>query len=1421
MYTVNKSLLALLLIAAVCLGGLVHWVHGVQNRRHADFFLQRARTAKVEERPEEAVEEFRRYLRLAPGDAAARAELGLLLAEHSRWAEAFTTLEETLRQAPDRQDVRRKLAEVAIRLRRPSDAASHLAILIDRSPDDSELCELLAATLAARGNDSSAVDALKTAVEKDPDRLSAYLALSNLLRAKLGRPAEADQWMDKAVQANPSSPDAHCLRGEYRLRTGRLEQAEADAAAALRLAPDLPAALRLAAQCASEAGRYDEARAHGRWGLQQDPEDQRMRMILADAELSGGNLDGAVATVREGLRSGPGDAALLHSLAMILMGGGKTAEAATVIEQLDQMRYPKPLVALLEAMRAYHEGRWVAARDGLEKVRKQLGPFPDLARQAEYHLAECHARLGQRDQQLAAYRRTLAIQRDFTAARLKMAELLFAEGEIDEALALHRQTMQAKAAPASGWLLWARLLLADTLRRPPAERDWTEMESVLKQAPEEQTEALEWTLLRADVLALQGSSEEAEKLLAKACQDDPSQVGAWAARLVFAERRKAWEEVERLMDEAAEHCGDRAPLRLARLRQASVREPASVPKLLETLAADTESLSPAERVQLWRGLLSVATAYKAWPQSLRLCEELSREMPQDVGARAVQIDAASHAGDLDTLNRALAAVRQLEGPSALWHYGEAMRIELAAGEANPAQMAAALAHLSEAHALRPDWPLPLLASAAIHRKQGDLAQAADECRQAIELGVRDPDVIRSTVNLLYQQGQFDDAYQLLRRIESQQPGITQSMGRVGSELSLRHADLSAAVTAARAAAKDSSDPQDFLWLGQVLAVAAAGAGSAGEGSSAADTLQEAEKALRHGLGLDPARPAAWVLLVRFLAGAGRKDDAEATIKRAEDSLEREGRLLALAQCYKAIGLIAKAEDCYRQAVADRPNDPVVLRSAAEFYLQQNQPRQAKESVEKMLRLGEKLKTSDTHWARRSMAVLMLEGGYRNLLPAIALVDRNLQSPQAANEDRCVKAMLLASHPRLEERRQSVRMLEEVLRQDRSLSRYRLVAADVYRKLGDWGGEARHMRDFLASNPSHPAALAAYVRGMLQHNELTDAAEWINRLERTAPDSLETARLRLVWLLKRGEYDKATKRLTAIRFNKEDSGPAVADSGPSKLARQLPDLLAALAPAAAECRHDAKAASFLAAAEKMLRELAAVDPAKAMALAGWLAHLGRTGESLEVVERYGPTPPPQPLQQTLLKLQTACLKQPALAERMLKLVGDLSVRFDRPTAFLLIQAELETALGHYQEAENRYREAVQKQPSNVVACNNLAVLLALQKKDLDEALKLVSVAMEEAGPLATLRDSLAVVHLARGNAQAAVEELDAAIADDPAAIFWFHRALVQDRLGQPEAAVAALKKAEELAEGPVEVHPLERPEYERLRAAVIRPSTSSS
>ena len=79
---------------------------------------------------------------------------------------------------------------------------------------------------------------------------------------------------------------------------------------------------------------------------------------------------------------------------------------------------------------------------------------------------------------------------------------------------------------------------------------------------------------------------------------------------------------------------------------------------------------------------------------------------------------------------------------------------------------------------------------------------------------------------------------------------------------------------------------------------------------------------------------------------------------------------------------------------------------------------------------------------------------------------------------------------------------------------------------------------------------------------------------------------------------------------------------------------------------------------------------------------------------------------------------------------------------------------------RRRTAAERDENNLGAMNNLAVLLALQKRDLSKARQLVEKAVEIAGPLPALLDSRASVYLALGKPEQALTDLQQVVGEEP-------------------------------------------------------------
>jgi predicted Zn-dependent protease len=144
------------------------------------------------------------------------------------------------------------------------------------------------------------------------------------------------------------------------------------------------------------------------------------------------------------------------------------------------------------------------------------------------------------------------------------------------------------------------------------------------------------------------------------------------------------------------------------------------------------------------------------------------------------------------------------------------------------------------------------------------------------------------------------------------------------------------------------------------------------------------------------------------------------------------------------------------------------------------------------------------------------------------------------------------------------------------------------------------------------------------------------------------------------------------------------------------------------------------------------------------------------------------------------------------------------------ANLRVVEQRYGDAETIYRDLIRGDRSNVMARNNLAWLLACQKKSTEEALTLMDEAIAAAGPLPTLLDTQAQVFLQANRTKESIKLLEGLVAEAPQkASYRLHlaQAYLADR--NRSEARRSLLKAHGLGLKASTLHPLARRQYEEF------------
>ena len=140
--------------------------------------------------------------------------------------------------------------------------------------------------------------------------------------------------------------------------------------------------------------------------------------------------------------------------------------------------------------------------------------------------------------------------------------------------------------------------------------------------------------------------------------------------------------------------------------------------------------------------------------------------------------------------------------------------------------------------------------------------------------------------------------------------------------------------------------------------------------------------------------------------------------------------------------------------------------------------------------------------------------------------------------------------------------------------------------------------------------------------------------------------------------------------------------------------------------------------------------------------------------------------------------------------------------------------NFAEAEKVYRGILSRTDtpaqSRAEVMNNLAFLLAMQGRDVEEALKLINDAISIYGPQSDMLDTRGVVSLMKGDTKQAIADLsDAVLATDPRPIKYVHLAMAQAAAKDLAGARRSLEKAKSLKFNRDDLSPLEKSKFEEL------------
>ena len=414
----------------------------------------------------------------------------------SRFMAAFSVV------FPGERTSRRRQMELKFSMGRLRDdgAIADLNILLQTpsNKNDGNLLYMMGRCCDEIRDDVKAKEYYGKAIDNDaPQKIEAYQRLAAILADpdRLKDRAAADQTIEEMVRSSPENYVVYVERGRYR-RQFRLPGSKADFEKALKLADNKPEIYLELARIAEAQDGNDAAEKSLEAGLHKSPTSSELYKDLADLLQRSNHLDQAIDVLEKGLKSSADNrTGLRWLLANFLAFRGDTGKLWLQIEELKNMGFRRSPSISDSAHYYVNSSEFRKAKQVLLQLESVAGLRPELKARVNNLLARCYSQLGEQRMQQEAYLRALSANPQDVQAKLGLVDRMIKQGEIEEAIKEYRSL--AKVVPRISIQL-AQLLIAWNLQRPPAQRDWKDIETVLDDAAKKFPELPDPLILRGE-----------------------------------------------------------------------------------------------------------------------------------------------------------------------------------------------------------------------------------------------------------------------------------------------------------------------------------------------------------------------------------------------------------------------------------------------------------------------------------------------------------------------------------------------------------------------------------------------------------------------------------------------------------------------------------------------------------------------------------------------------------------------------------------------------------------------------------------------------------------------------------------------------------------------------------------------------------
>lgn len=282
---------------------------------------------------EKARVEFQNAVQIAPLDAEARFEMGVVDEKLGKVREAAQFYQGTIDVSPDHLGARTNLARLYVLSGVSDRALEIMQPAIDKHPDDAELVTLRAAIHLQRKEVEAGLADAQRAVQLDPRNEDAVATLAGVYVSNKEYD-KAQQLLETAIVGLPATTELRLVLAQTYANQGKLADSERVLLDLVKLHPNERAHRIRLAQFYSRQNNLDAAEQVLREAGKALPADRELKLSLIDFIATRRSPAAAEAELKTMVAADPKDFELKFALAKFYQGAGKVAQAEDLYQKV-------------------------------------------------------------------------------------------------------------------------------------------------------------------------------------------------------------------------------------------------------------------------------------------------------------------------------------------------------------------------------------------------------------------------------------------------------------------------------------------------------------------------------------------------------------------------------------------------------------------------------------------------------------------------------------------------------------------------------------------------------------------------------------------------------------------------------------------------------------------------------------------------------------------------------------------------------------------------------------------------------------------------------------------------------------------------------------------------------------------------------